>query len=60
MCDKAVGTCPIVPDSVPNRYLTPEMCNKFVSEDPFVLKYYHDKYRLNKCVVKPLVLVCYR
>ena len=33
---QAVGTCPFVFDSVPDRYITQEMCEKVVSEDPFV------------------------
>ena len=37
MCDKAVDTCPFVFDSVPDWYMTKEMSDKVVSEEPFIL-----------------------
>ena len=46
MCDKAVGKCLFVFYSVPNQHKTQEICNKFVSEDPFKLKYCHIDIRL--------------
>ena len=46
MCDKAVGKCLFVFYSVPNQHKTQEICNKFVSEDPFTLKYCHIDIRL--------------
>ena len=37
-------------DSVPNQYKTQEMCDKIVCEDPFKLKYCHDRYKIQeKC-----------
>ena len=48
MCDKAVDTCLFVFDSVPDWYITQELCNKVVSEDPCMLKYCHDKYKAQK------------
>ena len=56
MSDKAVDTCPFVLDSAPDRYITQQFCDKVVSEDPCV-KYSHD-IRLNKCVIKSLILAC--
>ena len=56
MRDKAVDTFPFVLDSVPDHYITQQLCDKVVSKDPYV-KYSHD-IRLNKCVIKPLILVC--
>ena len=32
-------------DPVPDRYMTKELCDKVVSEKPFMLKYCHDKYK---------------
>ena len=32
-------------DSVPDQYKTQEMCDKIVSEDPFKLKYCHNRYK---------------
>ena len=43
MCDKAVDTCSFVFDSVCDQYMIQELCDK--SEDPFTLKYCHDKYK---------------
>ena len=43
MCDKAVDKCPFVFDSVSNQYKTQEIFEKMVSEDPFNLKYCHDR-----------------
>ena len=41
---KAVVICSFVFDSA-HLYKTQEMCNKIVSEDPFMLKYCHDRYK---------------
>ena len=35
MCDKAVDTFPFVSDSIPDQYITQEMCNKVA--DSYVL-----------------------
>ena len=43
MCNEALNICPVVFASVPDWYLTKILCDKFVSEDPFMLKYCHDK-----------------
>ena len=43
-----VDSCPFVFDSVPDRYITPKLCNKVISEEPFMLKYCHDKYKTQK------------
>ena len=56
-CDEAVDTCPFVFASVPDRYITQELWDKVVSEDPFMLKYWHDKYKTQKCVIKLLILI---
>ena len=32
-------------DSVPHQYKTQEMCGKVASDDPFKLKYCHDRYK---------------
>ena len=37
MCDKAVDTCPFVFDSIPDQYMTQEICVKVTLD--FVLKY---------------------
>ena len=39
MCDKAVDTCPFVFDSIFDQYMTPEMCEKVVSKEPFMNVY---------------------
>ena len=44
MCDKAVNTSSFVFDSVPDRYITPELRNKVASEDRFMLIQCPDKY----------------
>ena len=56
-CDEAVDTCPFVFASVPDRYITQELWDKVFSEDPFMLKYWHDKYKTQKCVIKLLILI---
>ena len=43
MCDKAIDTCPFVSDSVPDYYITQELCDKVVSEDPFMWTFCYDK-----------------
>ena len=40
MCDKAIHTCPFVSDSVPDQYMTLEMCDKVVCKEPFMLECY--------------------
>ena len=51
MCVKTVNTCPFIFDSILDGYKTQEMCYKFVSNDPFVLKHCLDRdIRLKKCL----------
>ena len=45
MRDKAVNTWPLVFDSVLDRYITQELCDKVVSEDPFMQKYCPGRYK---------------
>ena len=33
---------------IPNRYKTQEMCDRVISEDPFMLVYCPDKYKIQK------------
>ena len=45
MCDEAVNTYHFVFDFVPVWYKTQEICDRVVSEDPFMIKYlkkFHD------------------
>ena len=42
---KAVDTCPFVLGSVNDWYKTQEMCDKIVSGDFFMLKYFLDRYK---------------
>ena len=42
---KAVHPCTFEFDSVPDQYKTHEMCDKVVSEEPFMLKYCLDRYK---------------
>ena len=44
-CVKAVDTCPFVFTCVNNWYKTQEMCDKIVSGDLFMLKYFLDRYK---------------
>ena len=43
VCDKAVDTFSFVFDFVPDWDTTQKLSDKVVSEDPFLLKYCHDK-----------------
>ena len=52
MCIKAVDDHANALEFVPDRYKTQGMCNKVVSENPFLLKYSHDNIRLKKYVIK--------
>ena len=52
MCNKDVGRCLFVFDSVPNKYNTQEICDKIVSEDPFKLKYCHDRYKTQEMCIR--------
>ena len=39
--------------------ITQKLCDKTVSEDPFMLKKVcRDKYKTKKCVIKLLILLC--
>ena len=38
----------VVFDSIPNQYKTQEMCDKVVSEDPFLIVYCPDKYKTQR------------
>ena len=55
MCIKAVDDYANALEFVPDRYKTQGMCNKVVSENPFLLKYSHDNIRLKKYVIKSLM-----
>ena len=46
MCVKAIDTCPIVFDFVPDQYKTQKKknCDKVVSKNPFMVKYCLDRY----------------
>ena len=44
-CVKADDTCPFVFASVNDWYKTQEMCDKIVSGDTFMLKYFLDRYK---------------
>ena len=50
MCDKTVDTCPFVFDSVPDQYITQEICEKVVLKEAFVLRYCPDKHKTLKNV----------
>ena len=50
MCNNAVNTCFNVFYSVPDRYLTQEMCDKVVSEDFLMLTYCPNRYKIQKNV----------
>ena len=52
MCNKAVNTCLIVFDSIHDRYITHKFCDKVVSEDPFMLKYFPEKYKTQEMCEK--------
>ena len=48
MCDKAVDDYSIALEFVPERYKSKEISDKIISENPFMLKYCHDKYITQK------------
>ena len=48
MRDKAVDNCPFIFDSVPDQYITQEMCEKVVSKKSLILKYGSHKYKSQK------------
>lgn len=54
MYDKAVGTYPLVIDSIPDRYKTETMCDKAFFEDSFMLEYCVDRYKTEKICDKPV------
>ena len=45
MCVKAVDTCPFVFDSVPDQYMTQEVCDKVVCKEASMLKYYPNRHK---------------
>ena len=45
MCNKPVDNCPSVFESVLDQYKTQEVCDKINPDDPFKLKYCHDRYK---------------
>ena len=68
MYDKPVDTCPFECDSVPDWYVTQYLSHKLVSQDLFILKYWHDKYKTQEMCDKAVefrirtlkfVLVCF-
>ena len=56
MHDKAVDTWPFVFDSVPDQYITQEMCDKIVSKEFFMLKYCLDIYKAQEKAVDSYLL----
>ena len=44
MFDKAVNMCFFIFDSISDWYKTQQMCERIVSEDPFLIVYCPDKY----------------
>ena len=54
MRDKAVDTWSFVFDSVPDQYITQEMCDKIVSKEFFMLEYCLDIYKAKE---KALILI---
>ena len=45
-------------DSIPKQYKTQEICDRVVSEDPFMIVYYPDKYKTHKeCVIEVLMII---
>ena len=44
MWDKAVDDYSVALEFVPDWYKSKEICDKFISENPFMLKYCPDKY----------------
>ena len=54
MYDKPVDTCLFEYDSVPDWYITQYLSDKRFSEDPFMLTYYHDKYKTQEMCGKAL------
>ena len=45
MCDKTVNTCSCVCDFVSDQYMTQEMSDKLVSEEPFLSIYCLNTYK---------------
>ena len=56
LCDKPVNACFFVFISVPDWYKTQKMRDKAFFEDPFMLEYYLDRYKINKIVIKLLMI----
>ena len=48
MCGKAFDKCCFVLHSVSDQFKSQEVCDKIVFDDPFKLKYCHDKYKTQK------------
>ena len=42
---KRIIKCLVVFDSVPDQYRTQEICNKVVSKEHFMLKYFFDRHK---------------
>ena len=57
MCNKAVNKYVLGFDYIPDWYKTQEMCERTISEDPFLLAYCPDKYKTQKSVMKQLITV---
>ena len=56
MCDKAVITCFTVFDFVPDICKIQEMCDRVVSEDPFMLTYSHNRFKRKNCYMELFVI----
>ena len=57
MCNKATHMWFFVFDSIPDQYKTREMCDRVVSEDPFLVVYCPDKYKTQRIVMKLLTIL---
>ena len=43
-----VSTCPFILDSVPDWYITQELCDNIVYKKALMIKHFHDKYKTQK------------
>ena len=57
MCDKAVNRCFFVFHSIPDQFKTQEMCDTVAPEDPSLILYCSDKYKLKEHVMTLLMIV---
>ena len=57
MCGKPLDRYYFALVYVADWYKTQEMCDRYVSEDPFLILYCPDKFKLKQCVMKLLMIV---